>query len=107
MRNGKIVNTLTPEELLRKQRSGKKLGKNEKMNFSKKLKNLNKSSSVATRFVDTVHIANRDMCQADRTIELMPILRDNKLKQKTKRPLPTSHWKKSKTYVAPLDREIY
>ena len=79
MKDGKVVNTLTEEELLRKQRSGTKLGKNEKMNFSKTLKHINKSSSVAKRFVDTVHIANKNMMLSDKTIELVPILRDNRL----------------------------
>ena len=75
MQDGKIVNKITQEELLKQLSSGQNPEKRKSM--VKTLKNLNKSSSVANRFVDTVHIANKDMMQmGEKRVELMPILRD-------------------------------
>ena len=50
----------------------------------KKLKNLKKSSNVANRFIETVHIANQGIMrkQDDKTVDLMPIVREAMLKKK-------------------------
>ena len=77
MRDGKIVDELTDEELhqIVQGKSSSSLPQRAFMNL--KIKNAKKSSNVAKRFIDTVHIANKGMMQSGKkTVDLLPILRN-------------------------------
>ena len=77
MRDGMIVDELTDEELQQivQGKSSSSLPQLAFMNL--KIKNAKKSSNVAKRFIDTVHIANKGMMQSGKkTVDLLPILRN-------------------------------
>ena len=81
--------------------------KNKKLGYSKMLKDLNKGSLIAKRFLDTVNIANKNISKKnDKKIEILPLLREAQLKQKKRQPVG-ANLTRSITYVAPLDRKTY
>ena len=79
----------------------------DKLMMSKTMKDLNKGSNLATRFMDTVQMVNNNFIRSsDREIELLPILREAQLRHK--KPRPTGAQLGNQTpYIAPLDRKTY
>ena len=87
MRDGKIVDELTDEELQQIVQGQSSQSLPQRASMNQKLKNAKKSSNVAKRFIDTVHIANKGMMQSGKkTVDLLPILRNEMIKKKTSRP---------------------
>ena len=77
------------------------------MGLSKTLKNLNKGSLLSNRFFDTIKLVNKNFMQtSDKDVEILPILKEAKLRQKPFHPLTEKTLGKT-PYVAPLDRKTF